>query len=195
MIRRLSILLAIVLASTGVLATAAGAAGSADEDFVLAYFPIDDPDVHFTNDWGDSRSGGRSHRGTDVFSPKGTPILAVADGFVEQMKYGPTSGWALYTRHADGFETWYMHLDNDTPGTDDGEGGAATAFAAGIEVGDFVSAGEIVAYVGDSGNAESASAHIHFELHRDGVARNPFSYLLASQDRYLKTLELASVIR
>jgi peptidoglycan LD-endopeptidase LytH len=194
MVRRSATLFAVVLMLTCVLVSAANALDDGS-DFVLAYFPNSYAGAHFSNDWGDARSGGRSHRGTDVFSPKGTPILAVADGFVEQMKFGKTSGWAIYVRHASGFETWYMHLDNDTQGTDDNAGGPETAFPEGLAVGDFVRAGQVIGYVGDSGNAESASPHDHFELHRDGVARNPYPYLAASLERYQKTLALADVLR
>ena len=85
---------------------------------------------------------------------------------------------ALELRHDDGYESWYIHLNNDTPGTDDGLG---WGFAPGIEQGVHVRAGQLIAYVGDSGNAESSGSHLHFELHNpDGDVVNPFTHLNAA---------------
>jgi hypothetical protein len=85
----------------------------------------------------------------------------------------------LVIEHPDGWRSYYLHLDNDTPGTDDGLAGAP---APGIAVGVRVEAGDVLDYVGDSGNAEETPSHLHFELHRpDGVAINPTSHLRAAQ--------------
>ncbi len=80
--------------------------------------------------------------------------------------------------HDDGYESWYIHLNNDTPGTDDGLG---WGFAPGIEQGVHVQAGQLIGYVGDSGNAESSGSHLHFELHGpDGAVLNPYTHLNAA---------------
>ena len=162
-------------------------------EFVIEVFPHGDPDVRFSNDWGDGRSGGRNHQGTDIFGPKGSPVVAIADGFVEHVEDWPRAGFALIIRHADGWSSHYYHLNNDTPGTDDGRGGFAGAFASGIEEGVFVEAGQIVGYVGDSGNAEPSSAHTHFELHRDGTATNPHPYLFTAWERAMLLRQLQIV--
>ena len=166
----------------------ASAAGS--EEFTIEAFPHADPEVRFSNDWGDARSGGRSHQGTDIFSPKGSPVVAIADGFVEYVEDWPRAGFALIIRHADGWSSHYYHLNNDSPGTDDGRGGHEAAFAEGLDEGDFVEAGQVVGYVGDSGNAEPSSPHTHFELHQDGRPTNPFPYLDEAYERLQLMQEL-----
>jgi hypothetical protein len=83
---------------------------------------------------------------------------------------------SLVVLHDDGWESWYIHLDNDTTGTDDGKGwGIKRAITPGVRV----SAGQHIAWVGDSGNAESTEPHLHFEL-RDpsGTIVNPYSALV-----------------
>ncbi|MDH3498824.1 MAG: M23 family metallopeptidase [Acidimicrobiia bacterium] len=164
---------------------------SASDDFVIETFPHADEAVRFTNDWGDARSGGRRHQGTDIFSPKGSPVVAIADGFVEYTEDWPRAGYALVVRHAEGWSSHYYHLNNDTPGTDDGRGGPELAFGPGIEEGVFVEAGQVIAYVGDSGNAEPSSPHTHFELHQNDRAVNPHSYLDAAYQRTLLLRDLA----
>lgn len=183
----------VVVAALLVVGTAVPAAAADDrpDDFVFLSFIHDDLRADFSNDWGAGRSGGRSHKGNDVFSPKGTPVLAAADGFVERLGNGPRSGYYIKLRHADGYDTWYMHLDNDTPGTDDGRGGVEAAYAPGLAEGDFVKAGQVIGYVGDSGNAEWTTPHTHFELHREGRAINPHSHLDGAMQRWLRVESLA----
>ncbi len=108
-------------------------------------------------------------------APKQTVVMAVAGGVVETMDTASGAGYYVRLVHRGGWETWYMHLDNDSPGTDDGSGGAATAYAEGLEVGDRVVAGQIIGYVGDSGNAEWTGSHLHFELHVGGGPINPYT--------------------
>jgi murein DD-endopeptidase MepM/ murein hydrolase activator NlpD len=170
----------------------ARAAGSQDtEDFVIKVFPHETSIVEFSDSWGAGRSGGRRHAGTDIMSPKGSWIVAVDDGIVERLEWNRISGWNIMIRHADGWTSHYLHLDNDHSGTDDGEGGREAAFAEGLEVGSFVKAGEVIGFVGDSGNAENTGSHTHFELHADGRKVNPYPYLAAAFERKLIESELA----
>ncbi len=154
-----------------------------DDNFTLV-FPQPSEETEFVDSWGHSRSGGRSHRGTDLMAPRMTPIVAAADGIVAKFGNGRLSGRYIVIEHADGYETWYMHMNNDTPGTDDGRGYPEYTFVAGLEVGDPVEAGQLIGYVGDSGNAEWTAPHTHFELHRDGRAINPYPYLQAAWERW-----------
>lgn len=173
----------------------AAVATIARADLVVIDFPIGDVTTRFRNDWRDRRSGGRRHEGTDIYADKGTPIVAVADGFIRSMHAGGKGGYMLRIEHADDWETWFMHLDNDRPGTDDGGGGESAAFATGLEIGDFVEAGQVVAFVGDSGNAESGDPHVHFELHHLGRKVNPYPQLITAWERYQSSLVVAGEIR
>jgi hypothetical protein len=141
-------------------------------------FPVLGPN-HYTDTFDAPRSGGRTHQATDIMADKMIPVVAAADGTVGWM-HDELGGncCALVLHHDDGWASWYIHLNNDTPGTDDGLG---WGFADGIASGVHVSAGQLIGWVGDSGNAEWVSSHLHFELHRpDGTKFNPYESLLAA---------------
>lgn len=133
----------------------------------------------FVDTFGAPRDGGRrQHKGNDIFAAKGTPVVAVADGTIELMRTGDLAGQYIALRHDDGWRSMYMHLNNDTPGTDDG---LAIGYAKGIEEGMKVTAGTVIGFVGDSGNAESTAPHLHFELHQPNRLKiNPFRALINS---------------
>lgn len=170
--------------------TPASGSGEAD-DFVIKAFPHETSVVEFSDTWGAARSGGRRHAGTDIMSPKGSWIVAVEDGIVERLEWNRLSGWNIMIRHADSWTSHYLHLNNDTTGTDDGEGGPQAAFANDLEEGSYVEAGDVIGFVGDSGNAEHTGSHTHFELHIDGRKVNPYPYLAAAFERKLIESELA----
>jgi murein DD-endopeptidase MepM/ murein hydrolase activator NlpD len=138
-------------------------------------FPIAGPYTPFSDTFGAPRSG-RAHQGNDIMSPKMTPVVAVADGTVGWMHAEQGGNCCdLAINHDDGWASWYIHLNNDTPGTDDGLG---FGIADGIESGVHVTVGQLIGWVGDSGNAESAGSHLHFELHGpDGAALSPWASL------------------
>ncbi len=142
-------------------------------------FPVAS-DYQYGDTWGAARSGGRSHEGTDIMAPKMTPVYAVASGTVGWMRNGIGSDCCMMAlNHDDGWSSWYIHLNNDTPGTDDGQG---YGFAPGIERGVHVEAGQLIGYVGDSGNAEWTGSHLHFELHHPGSGPiNPYDHLIAAE--------------
>ena len=86
------------------------------------FFPLI-PDPGYKDNFGDPRSGGRAHEGIDIMSPKMTPVIAVAAGTVGWMQNEQGGNCcAMELKHDDGYESWYIHLNNDTPGTDDGLG-------------------------------------------------------------------------
>jgi murein DD-endopeptidase MepM/ murein hydrolase activator NlpD len=134
----------------------------------------------YTDSFGTPRSGGRTHEGIDIFADKMTPVVAVADGTVTLVRAGVgTDCCVVRVRHNDGRSSLYLHLNNDTPGTDDGQG---YGIAEGIAEGSPVTAGMVIGFVGDSGNAEETPPHLHFELDSDsGVLLNPFAYLQVAQ--------------
>lgn len=134
---------------------------------------------HFSRDFGDPRGGGRSHEGIDILADKLTPVVAVADGTVRWLfDERGVDCCAISVVHDDGWRSRYIHLNNDTPGTDDGQG---YGIARGIRVGSRVRAGQVIGFVGDSGNAEATAPHLHFELRRpDGTPVDPFATLRAA---------------
>lgn len=140
--------------------------------------------VYWSDTYGACRSGcSRSHQGVDMLGPKGTPLLAAADGYISWMRVSASSGNNLVITDDDGWEYHYIHINNDTPGTDDGANSIEHAFSDRIAEAwendtwrDMrVTAGELVAYMGDSGNAEACNcSHLHFEIvNPDGVNINP----------------------
>ncbi len=153
-------------------------ASAADETYDLV-FPVAGTN-YYSDTWGAARSAGRTHQGTDIMADKMTPIVAAADGTVGWMhdeQGGKCCAMAL--NHDDGWASWYIHMNNDTPGTDDGQG---WGFAPGITTGVHVKAGQLIGWVGDSGNAEWTAPHLHFELHLpDGTPINPYPSLVAAE--------------
>ena len=109
----------------------------------------------FTDTWQQVRPGGRQHEGVDIMGVKGLALYAVVDGTITRT-YGADSmlsGNALRLTTSDGTYFFYAHLDS---------------FAPGIAVGSVVKAGQIVGYMGATGNA--GSPHLHFEVHPKGGA-------------------------
>jgi len=119
--------------------------------------PLDRP-RSFIDSWGYARSGGRSHRGTDIMGPLGTPVRAITDGVWDIQRRGRSAGrWAIL-RGSNGDHYWYLHLNSHT-----------------VSDGARVSAGQQVATNGSTGNASAGAEHIHFELHPGGGrAINPY---------------------
>lgn len=177
-LRVLVLAVALVVAVPG-LATAAELGEDVDYDLV---FPVDG-DHTFSDTFWAGRSHG-FHTGQDIMADKMTPVVAAASGVVRLVNWtaqphmNPDRCCSLVITHDDGWESWYIHLDNDTTGTDDGRGwGIKRAITPGVRV----EAGQHIAWVGDSGNAENTPPHIHFEL-RDpsGTVVNPYSALVAA---------------
>jgi murein DD-endopeptidase MepM/ murein hydrolase activator NlpD len=149
-------------------------------------FPQDPRFTEFVSSFGFARSGGRRHQGNDLMAPKMTPVFAAADGVVVEVEDGGTAGRRVVIDHGRGFETWYLHLNNDTPGTDDGQADWSETVMPNVTKNRLVKAGEQIAWVGDSGNAESVGSHTHFELHYQGAAIDPYPYLKPAFDRDLR---------
>ena len=117
--------------------------------------------------WSDTylapRSGGRRHEGQDLMGNKMLKLLACVSGTVVELRHG-SGGNSLYLKGDDGWYYCYLHINNDTPGTDDGKNAFEDAYAKGLKKGDRVTKGQHIAYLGDSGNAEGSGAHLHFEI-------------------------------
>lgn len=130
-------------------------------------FPVLPDPVLGKATWSDTylapRSGGRRHEGQDLMGNKMLKLLACVSGTVVELRHG-SGGNSLYLKGDDGWYYCYLHINNDAPGTDDGSNSFEHAFATGLKKGDKVTKGQHLAYLGDSGNAESTGAHLHFEI-------------------------------
>jgi hypothetical protein len=119
--------------------------------------------------------GARHHAGVDISAPKMTPVVAVRDGIVTVIHADGAGCCSVGITHDDGWSSFYLHLNNDVDGSDDGDG---VGIRPDLLVGTRVVAGEVIGWVGDSGNAEPSTPHLHFELHmRNGVAIDPLASL------------------
>lgn len=98
--------------------------------------------------FGAARSGGRAHLGIDIMAREGTPVLAAANGVVVKRDSSGLGGISLYQRDLDGATIYfYAHLSR---------------YRTGIKEGDLVRQGEVIAYVGHTGNAQASAPHLHF---------------------------------
>jgi VCBS repeat-containing protein len=110
------------------------------------------------------------------------PVVSPVDGVVSRFVDHPTAGRGVVIVGADGYQYRLYHLNNDNPGTDDGRAGPAWTFGEGLTPGTPVAAGELIGFVGDSGNAEGYLPHVHMEIHRpDGMPINPYWSLLGAR--------------
>lgn len=132
-------------------------------------FPVAS-EVEFIDSWGYPRMTGTPsahwHQGTDIFAPSGTPLIASENGMIARLGTGTLGGNKLWVVGESGTEYYYAHL---------------SAFAPGLSDGMRVTAGQLVGYVGDTGNARGTSPHLHFEIHPSGGdAVNPYPVLKAA---------------
>jgi murein DD-endopeptidase MepM/ murein hydrolase activator NlpD len=131
-------------------------------------FPVLGP-AAFVDTFGAPRPTVSWHHGDDIFAPAGAPVLAVAAGTVFSVGWNDLGGKRLWLRDRQGNEFYYAHL---------------SAFSALAVEGARVSAGEVLGYVGTTGDAHGTPAHLHFEIHPlsmlglgyDGAV-NPIGYL------------------
>jgi murein DD-endopeptidase MepM/ murein hydrolase activator NlpD len=125
--------------------------------------PVSKP-FSFVDSWGAARSGGRSHKGTDIMNPMRNRVHAIVDGVISRQSTSSLGGIGLYLQGDDGNEYYYAHLDS---------------YAS--RVGQRVKAGELIAYNGQTGNARWTAPHVHFEVHPGGGAPvNPYPYVKAA---------------
>ena len=137
-------------------------------------FPVYGP-ASFGDSFGGPRPGvaGGWHHGEDIFAPLGTPLLACADGTIHTVGFNRLGGYRLWLRDNDGNDFYYAHLSAYTPLAVEGAS---------------VEAGDVIGFVGDTGDAEGGSPHLHFEIHPaamlglgyDGVVA-PYPILIAWQ--------------
>ncbi len=129
--------------------------------FPNAVFPVDGR-YSFIDDWHAPRKG-HLHMGIDIAAANGTPVVAVMDGHISSMDHAGAGGIELFLTTARGDSFLYCHFSR---------------YAQGLHVGQKVQAGQVIAYVGATGDA--TGPHLHFEIHPGGgAAINPYPYLQA----------------
>jgi murein DD-endopeptidase MepM/ murein hydrolase activator NlpD len=125
--------------------------------------PVSKP-YSFVDSWGAARSGGRSHKGTDIMNPLGNKVHAIVDGVISRQTTSSLGGISLYLQGVDGNEYYYAHLMRYES-----------------RVGQRVKAGELIAINGQTGNARFTAPHVHFEVHPGGgTPVNPYPYVKAA---------------
>ena len=135
--------------------------------------------VTYTNDWHDPRPGGW-HEGNDIMSVRHQPAVAFEAGWVEKWSHpkGAVASCMLVLHGKSGMVYWYIHLNNDRGPHNDNDAGCRKAYAPGLDYHDQVSRGQLVGFVGDSGDANGIQPHLHFEVqqaerHADQPLRAP----------------------
>ncbi len=112
--------------------------------------------------WGFARSGGRSHQGIDIFAPRGRAVVSTTDGIVVTVGTNILGGRIVRVLGPGGRWHYYAHLER---------------FGS-VREGDWIRAGTVVGYVGDSGNARGTPPHLHYGIYRfRGGAMNPYPFL------------------
>jgi Peptidase family M23 len=156
---------------------AAGASAAAGKVPTLV-FPVLG-EAQYTDDFGDARAQG-GHEGNDIVAPRRALALAAEAGTVKFHTTSSRAGCMLYLEGKSGTEYLYVHLNNDLGEGNDNRGRCVpgVAYPKGLRSGDKVAAGEPIAYVGDSGDADGIHPHLHFEVHPGGgAAVSPYPYL------------------
>lgn len=124
--------------------------------------PVGDP-LTISDTWGASRSGGRAHQGTDMLAPMGTPVYAVEDGTINRAGNNGLGGIIVILQGKSGDQYYYAHNSANL-----------------VNTGQKVVAGEQIAKVGMTGNAQGTVPHVHFELWPGGgSAINPYPFVRA----------------
>ena len=119
----------------------------------------------YIDDYGAPRAVTGWHHGNDIFAPTGTPLVAVTSGVLSKVGVNTLGGNRLWLTDDRGNEFYYAHL---------------SAYAPGVFSGARVRAGQVIGFVGNSGQAITTPPHLHFEIHPGGLdSVNPYPYLLA----------------
>ncbi len=123
--------------------------------------------AHYGHDFGNFRADTGFHEGSDLFAPAGTPLVAVQAGVLHNVGWNRLGGWRLWLEDAAGNWFYYAHLSAYSPIAVDNA---------------HVNAGDVVGFVGNTGDAAGGPTHLHFEIHPSGRwAVPPYDYLQAWQ--------------
>ena len=139
-----------------------------DRDLTM---PVDDVDGDDLRDTFHETRGTRPHEALDIMAPRGTPVRAVRDGHIEKLFTSDAGGLTIYQFEPTGaYVYYYAHLERYAPGLMEGQ---------------TIARGELIAFVGSSGNASPDAPHLHFAIFRlgpsrrwwEGLALNPYPLL------------------
>ena len=154
--------------------------------------------VTYTDDFGAPRGSG-PHQGNDIMAPRGAPVVAVEAGRVSLYRGSSAAGCMLYLYGRSKTTYYYIHLNNDLTRSNDNRASdcrSGVAYAPGLRDGQRVSAGQLVGFVGDSGDADGGNPHLHFELHPDGRrAVSPYRWLTDARKLLYAVPQAMSPIR
>ncbi len=113
--------------------------------------------------WGDARANGRVHEGTDILAPRNSLIVSPTEAIVTSIGTGGNGGNYVYTANPGGERFYFAHLDH---------------FPVGLTEGQVLKPGDLIGYVGNTGNAAGGPTHLHFGIYHDqNIAENPFPRL------------------
>lgn len=136
--------------------------------------------THYTDDFGAPRWQG-AHEGNDIMARKKSKVVAVEAGRVQKWTKSANAGCMLYLYGRSGTTYMYVHLNNDRTRRNDTRGNSTCkngiAYAPGLRSGQRVVPGQLIGYVGDSGDANGIAAHLHFEVHPRSRAVSPYRHL------------------
>jgi hypothetical protein len=165
------------------LAAPATAAERRHADVPPLVFPVVGP-VASHDDFGDPRADGPPHPGNDLLAARRRPVVAAEAGTISFWTTSATAGCMLYLHGDSGTTYEYIHLNNDLTRRNDNRGTCrpGVAYARGLTDGARVDAGQLVGFVGDSGDADGLHPHLHFEVHPGGgAAVDPYPYLQSAR--------------
>ena len=166
-------LLAPIIAALTLLAAGASAATSAVPRIL---FPVVGT-VDFHDDFGEPR-GALKHQGNDLLGDKRAPVVAVEAGKIAYWTTSASAGCMLYLYGASGTMYEYIHLNNDLTNANDNHGKCVQGVSYAVPDGSHVDAGQVIGFLGDSGDANGIHPHLHFEVHPNGGrAVDPFPFI------------------
>ena len=125
-------------------------------------FPVAGSKTKIKDRWGASRGGGiRRHKGIDIHARKGTPVVAVCNGVIVERTHTATGGKTLWLRSAAyGWKAYYAHLDKQL-----------------VKEGQYVRKGQVIGTIGNTGNARTTPAHLHYGIYSSKGWVNPLPYV------------------
>lgn len=124
-------------------------------------FPVAGTKSKIRDLWGASRGGGiRKHKGIDIHARKGTPVVAICDGVIVEKDHTLIGGKTLWLKSAHGWKAYYAHLDKQM-----------------VKEGQRVRKGQVIGTIGNTGNARTTPAHLHFGIAGGKGWVNPLPYV------------------